>query len=277
VNASERIKALWDNRNLVALKSTPYILSVVVFFTSIFLIAFPHYVGLTQGVQIIQRLETIETSFQALYDEEVPCSVNEDAHLGCDEVSALPENVGEYRLVYGETFDLTTTEQSTLYFGATRFAAVFISDEPSAYILEGDYRFLIGFDFRLVNENLIGDRIAIQNETTDGFLSAIYYSTTDEKLITIFISQFFQTIIFVGVLTIVTLLLNLDFTRKKMTLKEANSIMIFGMVGPALAAAMVGLVYPAFGSIAFPFLYGFRIMVVYYYLRKNRDKIKILS
>lgn len=274
MNASERVKALWDNRNLVALKSTPYFYLIVVFLLSIFLIAFPHYVGLTQGVQIIQRLEGIETSFQVLYDDEVPCAVNDEAHMVCDPSDGLPEQVGAYRFVYGETFDLTTTEESTLYFGSTRFAAVYISDEPSAYILEGDYRLLIGFDFRVINTDLVEETMDVQNETTDGFLSAIYYSTTDEKLITIFISQFFQTLIFVSVLTVITLLLNLDLTRKKMTLKEANTIMIAGMVGPALLTAMLGLVYPALGSIAFPFVYGFRMMVVYYYLRKNRDKIK---
>jgi hypothetical protein len=78
------------------------------------------------------------------------------------------------------------------------------------------------------------------------------------------------------VLTLVMLLLNLDSTRNKLTIKQANTMMIAGMVGPALITAVIGLIYPALGSIAFPFVYGFRMLFVYYFLRKNQGKTTLI-
>jgi hypothetical protein len=152
---------------------------------------------------------------------------------------------------------------------------VYVNDD-TAFILEGDYRLLPGFNFQTINEEVDGVLVEGQNEATDRFLTAIYFSTVDEKIITIFVTQLFQTLIFVMVLTLVMLLLNLDSTRNKLTIKQANTMMIAGMVGPALITAVIGLIYPALGSIAFPFVYGFRMLFVYYFLRKNQVKTTLI-
>lgn len=274
MNASESIKALWANRELVALKNTPYRWMVGVFFMSIFLIAFPHYAGVNQGVQTIHEFVNIEPAFQSLYNERFPCAITEEAKLMCSEPSTITE-AGDYQVVVAEDFNLSTTTQSTLYFGETRLGVVYVNDD-TAFILEGDYRLLPGFNFQTINEEVDGVLVEGQNEATDRFLTAIYFSTVDEKIITIFVTQLFQTLIFVMVLTLVMLLLNLDSTRNKLTIKQANTMMIAGMVGPALITAVIGLIYPALGSIAFPFVYGFRMLFVYYFLRKNQVKTTLI-
>lgn len=272
MNWSERVKALWDNRQLIQFKTTPYLVMVGVFWVALSLISSPHYLGISQGIGRISQLQNIEQSFQEAYNDSLPCAVNEWAVLVCEDNETV-KSYGDYEWIFGDSFNIAQTTQSTVYLGSTRFVAVYVNHNDIAYLLEGDYRLLVGFDFQSVNTLPNQNLMDHHNEQTDAFLSAIYHSATDEKIIFVFISQAFQTVIYVFVLTFVFLLLNLDYTRKKINVIESNKLMIAGMVGPALATAIIGLLYPGLGSIIFPFIYGFRMMIVYFYLRKHREKI----
>ncbi len=272
MNLKQNIKGLWDNKQIIHAKDLHFGWIIVLFIITVILISIPNYFGLLNGLRDIDHLEGLESAFQAMYDQPIPCHVTEDAVMRCDELH-INNRYGEYQFIYQETVDTSDISISTIYMGETTFAMVYINESDQAYLVSGNYQLLRMFDFETINSNATGDLITYQQSVTDIFISSIYNSTINEKIVLIFITQFSQALIYMVILTFMIMIVNFRSKFHKITFMAANKIVMASMLGPALLSAIVGIFLTGWGSVLFTILFAIRMMFVYYQIHRTIEPI----
>lgn len=265
-------QSLWDHRQLIHFKHTSFYKVVIAFFVGVSLIATPNFFGLIQGIQQIDNLLGIESAFTAMYNQPLPCAVNDNEEMSC-QLNGVQNQYGDYAFIYQTELDASAITASTLIFAQKEFAAIYVNENQQAFLLSGTYRLLKGFDFATINALAEGDLISHQAEVTDRFVSNIYFSTLEEKMIAVYLSQWFQTLIFVVIISLMILILNLNEKKKKISFGYATKMVVMNIVGPALLSAILGLISPSWASVVFLFVYAIRSMFLYYYLHRHQNHL----
>lgn len=272
MDIKNNIKALWSNKEVLEVSKFKLVYMIMTFFIVIIMISIPSYFGLLKGLSDIELLKGLDESFQELYNESLPCYIDDDAMMVC-----LNQNItraGDYTVLYQNIMVTEGITESTLIFAKYEFAAIYVDEENQAYVVTGDYSPLKGFDFRDVNVDYEGDLITHQQEITDIFISNIYNSTLDQKMFLIYITQFSQALIYVVIISFLLMIVNFRSKIKKISYVASIKIIIGSMVGPALLSAIVGVFLSGWGILSFTILFAIRMMFVYYQVHRSTETIE---
>jgi hypothetical protein len=274
MNLKEDIKLLWSNKALINAVRINLVFVIILAFINVSLISIPNYFGVLNGIRSIDNLEQIVEPFRLMYDEEIPCQIDEAFTLTCD--ANIDGTYGPYEVVYQEVINTSGITESTIFFGAKNFMIIYIDDQDIAYDLAGDYRLLEAFDFKDVNtQNHQFDTLEEHyDNVTDIFLSNIYFSSLGERVFLIFSTQFAQIAIYVIVISVMFMILNYRAKVPQISYLAAVKITILGMTGPALLAAIIGVFLNAWGSILFTLIYAIRMMFIYYAVHRTEGTIR---
>ncbi|MFP4078873.1 MAG: DUF1189 family protein [Candidatus Izemoplasmataceae bacterium] len=264
-------KMLYSNKALLKTAKAGVLVTAMMLFINVSLVSAPNYVGYMRGVGSIDELHAIEEAFEAMYDDELDCSVEGDGTMQCD---AEGENTyGDYAFRFQETVDAEDIDENTIVF--TPEKAVIVHHEDGRTVVDGDYSLLEDFDFSEI-KTLAEDRDdpeAYYANNTDFFLKNLYYSDLNDTVGMIYTVQFAQTFLYVFFVSLMFMMLNFRASIKKITYKASLRITIFAMTGPALLSAVLGLRISTWAYVLFTILYLSRVIVLYY--RLHRSKITI--
>jgi hypothetical protein len=268
----DSISMLWSNDALLHANKIPLLLALLIFFINVSLVSVPNYFGLLDGVRSIDRIVGIEATLTLIYDAELDCRVDEFAEMTC---GTIPSSINGYRLIAQDEINTEGITESTILFGKTQTAIVYVDDTDTAYLLAGDYRLLTGFDFAAV-KTLEHDFDTLSEHyasVTDFYLSSVYFSAIGEQLLLVFASQFSQMAIYLIIISIMFQVLNYRTKIKKISYKGGLKIIILSMLGPALLTAVLGVFFTAWAAMLFIFLFAIRILFVYYKINKTKETI----
>jgi hypothetical protein len=171
----DSISMLWSNDALLHANKIPLLLALLIFFINVSLVSVPNYFGLLDGVRSIDRIVGIEATLTLIYDAELDCRVDEFAEMTC---GTIPSSINGYRLLAQDEINTEGITESTILFGKTQTAIVYVDDTDTAYLLAGDYRLLTGFDFAAVKtlEHDFDTLAEHYASVTDFYLSSVYFS-----------------------------------------------------------------------------------------------------
>jgi hypothetical protein len=273
MNLKNDIKMLWDNKQLIEARKLGFILTFLLLIVNVSMISIPNFFGLLNGLRDIDQLVGIETTFRAMYDDALPCSVSETFTMEC--VGNVDGTYGNYRIVYQEEIVTENINEPTIFFGYRNFTMIYINENNKAFIVAGDYRLLSGFSFAEVNSaNHEFDTLEdYQDRVTDVFISGIYNSTIGEKVFLIFSSQFAQIVIYIVIISFMFMILNFRSKIRKITFPASLKIVIVSMTGPALITAILGIFFRGWASVLFTILFAIRVMFVYYEIHRAKETI----
>lgn len=272
MDIKKNIKALWSNKEVVEVSKFRLVWMIITFFIVVILISIPSYFGLLKGLSDIELLKGLDESFQELYNEPLPCYVNEEAMMVC--LNQDMDQAGDYKVLYQNIIVTEGITSSTLIFGKEQFAAIYVDEENQAYVVIGNYIPLKGFDFREVNLEYEGELSVHQQNITDIFISNIYNSTIDQKIFLIYITQFSQALIYVVIISFMLMIVNFRSKIRKISFIASIKIIIGAMVGPALLSAIVGVFFKGWGILVFTIIFAIRMMFVYYQVHRTTETIE---
>lgn len=272
-NMKQTIQMLWSNSALMNANKIHWLLVALLFFINVSLISIPNYFGLLDGIESIDDVVGIEESLAAIYDSELPCSIDEEFSLSCGEVTQT--QFAGYQLVVTDVVDTTGIEESTIFLGSKQVAIVYIDETDIAYMVSGDYRLLAGFDFASVKtaEHDFDTQPEYYAYVSDTVLSNIYFSFIGDQIFIIFASQFSQMLIYLFVVSVMFMILNYRVKIKKISYAAGVKIIIAAMTGPAIVTAVFGVFITAWASIGFIILFAIRILFLYYSINKSNEAI----
>lgn len=272
MDIKKNIKALWSNKEVIEVSRFKLIYMIITFFIIIVMISIPSYFGLLKGLSDIELLKGLDESFQELYNEGLPCYVDDDAVMVCTNQDI--NTAGEYNILYQNILVTEGITESTLIFGKNEFAAIYVDEDRQAFVVTGNYEPLKGFDFRDVNIDYEGDLVNHQEDMTDIFISNIYNSTIDQKIFLIYITQFSQAMIYIVIISFLLMIVNFRSKVKKISYMASIKIIIGSMVGPALLSAIVGVFLSGWGILVFTIVFAIRMMFVYYQVHRSTETIE---
>lgn len=266
------VKMFYDNNAVLKANKASLLMTVIVLFMNVALISGPNFVGLMQGSEQIHNLENVYEAFDDLYEYELPCHINEQSQMECEETGPLEFGVYTFRYVNSFSSDDLNDEDveiSTILFSKDEAAIVYIHDtnEEKNQIIQGDYSLLRGIDFSQVKSN---SAESSQTETvyfysyTTMFLEDIYYSRLVQNSLMVYTTQFFQFLLYTFFVSIMFMVLNFKAKFKKVNYLASFKITIFSATGPALLTAALGLFITAWAAMLFVVLYLIRVILVYF-------------
>lgn len=273
MNLKNNIKMLWDNKQLIEARKLGFILTFLLLIVNVSMISIPNFFGLLNGLRDIDNLVGIETTFRAMYDDALPCTVSETFTMECQ--GNVDGTYGNYKILYQEEIVTENINEPTIFFGYRNFTMIYINESNKAYIVAGDYRLLSGFSFAEVNqmEHEFDTLEDYQDRVTDVFISGIYNSTIGEKVFLIFSSQFAQIVIYIVIISFMFMILNFRSKIRKITFPASLKIVIVSMTGPALLTAIIGIFLRGWASVLFTILFAIRVMFIYYEIHRAKETI----
>lgn len=259
---------LYNNDALLKTARAGVLVTALVLFINVSLISAPNYIGYMEGVRSIDNLHSVETSFEAMYEDEVPCYVDQDETMQCDLDEA--RTYGTYVLRYQESVDVTSIDETSIIFTPDKAAIIYHEDERA--VVEGNYSLLKGFDFPDIKDKAEGqeDPDSFYANNTDYFLRNLYYSDVNETIGMVYTIQFAQLFLYVFFVSLMFMMLNFRASIKKITYQASLRITIFAMTGPALITALLGLRISSWSYLIFTLIYLTRVTVMYYKLHRSK-------
>lgn len=264
-------RMLYNNDALLKTARAGILVTALVLFINVSLVSAPNYVGYMRGVGSIEQLHSVETAFEAMYEDELPCRVDENAIMHCDVDEE--RTYGDYTFRFQDRLDPSEIDETAIIFSPEKAALVY--HEEGRTVVDGDYNLLTGFDFSEIKQNAADtddpeEHIA---NNTDFFMRNLYYSDLNQTVGMIYTVQFAQTFLYVFFVSFMFMMLNFRASMKKVTYQAALRITVFAMTGPALLSAVLGLRISTWAYVLFTVVYLARVIVLYYKLHRSKVTI----
>lgn len=264
-------KMLYSNDDLLKTAKAGVLITALVLFINVSLISAPNYVGYMRGADATNDLQSVETAFEAMYDDKLPCRIDEDETMQCD--ISEERTYGEYTFRFQDSVDTADIEESSIIF--TPEKAAIIHHDDGRTVVDGDYSLLTNFDFTEIQDEA-GERDEpdeFYESSTDYFLRNLYFSDMNDTIGMIYTVQFAQTFLYVFFVSLMFMMLNFRASIKKVTYQASLRLTIFAMTGPALLTAVLGLRISTWAYMLFTIVYLARVIVLYYKLHRSKVTI----
>ncbi len=260
------IKMFYSNKTLLRARKASFFTAFLLLVVNAMLVTVPTVAGLVQGLERGEEFDDIHAAFREAYVDRLDCRIA-DRELTCDDLQKT--TYGAYAFIHVEDVPetLEDIEESSVILGR-RHAVIIHVDETdgSQRILQGSYTLHGDLDFSRVQEGAVeaDDERVYQDTVTDFFLDNLYYANIAEGMLFLYPAQFFQTALYVLLVSPFFLITNFRAPVRKIDYATALKITIFAMTGPALLAAVLGWPLAGWASLMFTIVYLLRIIAVYY-------------
>lgn len=273
-------KTLFSNQELLKTNTTSWWKIVLLLVVNISLIAAPFFMARvqTKAEDVFFYMPGLEEALELLYRQEVPCQIT-DGQMTCLSVGGTSRDFGDYRVYFlpEDSADIPT-DRSRIVFRKTDVVFDYVAPDPvDNYTLTGTLRLLETMDFAQINrtdlqwEHLTEPEFyAMVNET---FVQSLLNSTLPGYFAMIYLTQFVQTILYALLMSV--LLMAANFRRPTRRLRYGSSLryVVVGITGPALLAAVVGLINTTIGTILWSAVYAVRMILLYSTINKFKGTL----
>jgi len=260
------IKMFYSNKTLLRARKASFFPAFLLLIVNAMLVTIPTVAGLVQGLERGDDFDDLHHAFREAYRDRLDCRI-EERELTCTELTRT--RYGAYDFIHVEDMPetLEDIDESSVILGPS-YAAIIQVDETddSRKILRGSYTLHGDLDFSRVQEGAeeAEDDQVYQDTVTDFFLDNLYYANIAEGMLFLYPAQFFQTAVYVLLVSPFFLITNYRSPVKKIDFATALKLTIFAMTGPALLAAVLGWPLAGWASLMFTIVYLLRIIAVYY-------------
>jgi hypothetical protein len=259
---SKWITTLYSNSALLHYKHLKWRWSILLYILIIIIISAPFSVSLfaTRVSDFLDDPTVFESDFTTLV-KTLDCRIDEKANLACFE-NGLPMglttlNFTKYTIVYGsDSTDILA--KNTIRLGQTLLE---MTNSEGLIIISGTYDFLIGTNFVDLKSGL-ENKLIDSKTLSDNFLRSIILSAFGTLALTRILVMMANTTMLV--LTIAFFFRFISVKRPTViTYKQSIAIVVQSMFGPALLAALIGMVLPDQSLLLFLLLFVMRFMWLY--------------
>ncbi len=260
------IKMFYSNKTLLRARKASFFPAFLLLIVNAMLVTVPTIAGLVQGLERGEDFDNIHRAFRDAYQDRLDCRI-EDRELTCSEL--IRTRYGDYDFIHVEEVpdNIEDFEASSVILGRTRAVIIQVDeDDGSRKILQGSYALHGDLDFSRVQEGAeeAEDEQVYQDTVTGFFLDNLYYVNIAEGMLFLYPAQFFQTAVYVLLVSPFFLITNYRSPVKKIDFTTALKLTIFAMTGPALLTAVLGWPLAGWASLLFTIVYLLRIIAVYY-------------
>ena len=264
-------KTLYSNRELLKTNTWSVAKMVIIFILNISLICAPFFMSRTKTNELDVRgyMPGIDQALKELYQLELPCQVINQTFT-CQNTDSQKLSLTGYDLyLFPTALESINTSESRIIFYEKMISLHYVDneDDRNNYNLDSSYRLLEGMDFEKINredlnlENFQEEDFYIY--VNDVLISAVLSGNLPSDLSTIYLAQFVQTILYVLIMSLMLMAVNLRRQVKKLYYMSALKYTVFGITGPALVAAVIGLFSTLLGTILWSAIYVVRIILLY--------------
>lgn len=239
-------KIIYSNKKILEHKHVSMVLILLLFIINISLVTSPLFVARAQiePETVIERFDGLEEAFEEIYAADQDCLIT--ANMTCD----LPSEANGYEVVLtGEP----TTEKYIW------FAEEMVIKEE--YIISGTYDFLQGISLNPDDEY----------ENTKAIIYSMSASTLGRDYYFLYVGQFIQNILYLIAISLLIMVANYKQVKRRVKYPEAIKITVMGMLGPAIASALIGLFLPQFSTLIFMTIYSLRMMYIYFQILRPKN------
>ncbi len=264
-------KVLFSNKELLKTNRWSMGKLVLIFILNISLICAPFFMSRakTDASDVIDYMPGIETALTELYQLELNAKI-ENLTFVLSEPYDTVLNLNGYQLYLLPTsLESINAYESRIIFYEHRVSLHYIDseDERNNYTIDSSYRLLEGLDFSKINrvdlEMEYYDDTTFYRTINETVLTSILKSDLPGDLSMIYLAQFVQTILYALIMSFLLMAANLRRQVKKIYYSSSLKYTIFGITGPAIIAAIVGLFSTLIGTILWSALYAVRIIILY--------------
>ncbi|MFW5894583.1 MAG: hypothetical protein ACOCU0_01500 [Bacillota bacterium] len=266
------IKMFISNSEVIKAAKAGVLITALVLFINVSLVSAPNYISYMRGVNNIENLEGINGAFSDMFDDPLPCSIDEDHTMACDLDESRTYN--GYAVSFEQDVDPDEVDETSIIF-TPDYSVIVYHEGDERVVVDGDYSLLEGYDFSNIKNSAEDEENpeTFYANNTDFFLRNLYYSDLNDTVGLIYTVQFAQTFLYVIFLSLMYMMLNYKASMKKITYPASLRVIIFSMTGPALLSALVGMWFSSWSYVLFTIVYLIRIIVLYY--RLHRSKVTI--
>lgn len=264
-------KILYSNRELLKTNTWSIGKMIIIFILNISLICAPFFMSRTKTNELDVReyMPGIDQALKEIYQLELPCQVINKTFTCQSTDSQIIPLTGYELYLFPTTLESINTTKSRIIFYEKMISFHYVDndDERNNYNLDSSYRLLEGMDFAKVNrvdlnlESYHEDDFYVY--VNDVLIKAVLSGNLPSDLSTIYLAQFVQTILYVLIMSLMLMAVNLRRQIKKLYYFSALKYTIFGITGPALIAAVIGLFSTLLGTILWSAIYVVRIILLY--------------
>ncbi|MGL5978712.1 MAG: hypothetical protein ACRCZJ_06950 [Erysipelotrichaceae bacterium] len=251
-------RALYSSKAVVKMRDMNLAISIVLFLLVTSIISVPFYIARFQVSEqdALAMLPGFEASFTQLVQQEACAFV--DATLACGGEKTVSYGGYTYYLEQDAPAQAAT---KSVYFGPTTVVIVGESEES---VVAGTYTTFGDLSFSELADFIAGEQ---GDAYVPLFVKNLLLSGLNFDLVMIYMTNLLQNVTY---LFLASLMLFFTGLRKQRGIRyfEAFKVTIYAMVGPALLAALVGMVSTAYGSILYPVVFMARATFIYMYLIK---------
>lgn len=261
MNTFHRI--LYTNDEIIKQKDAKWYLVLMVFISSIILIAAPFVSArlLTSPESLIEQFDGIENGLIKTFSE-YDCEIQQ-FQLSCQQpFDSFTDNGYLFLVNVSDHQEVTVNNQ---YVMLSSSQVVVYNNQNH---VQGGYEFLEGSSFNDLLKIKETQNIT-SRELAAHFLQNIYQSNIRTLIPQTYISIFVQYVIYVLLVSWVNMAINANKLKIKITFRQMLTMNVLAMFSLALFSGVIGLVSPVNATALFPLLYMARIVMLYFKLLRQ--------